>query len=84
MRQKKSRIREFEFHYLTELTARGIKPLSRWEGPLSDRSRKLLRGRSLSVETVSRMTESGRRVEETVSARLAGTPACTAADSGIR
>ncbi|MDM7925996.1 MAG: FlgD immunoglobulin-like domain containing protein [bacterium] len=66
MIRKRSRIREFEFRYLTELTARGVKPMSRWEGPLPDRSRKTLRGRGLSVETVTRRTESGRRVEETV------------------
>lgn len=66
MIRKRSRIREFEFRYLTELTVRGVKPMSRWEGPLSDRSRKMLRCRGLSVETVPRMTESGRRIEETV------------------
>jgi hypothetical protein len=66
MLKKKSRIREFEFQYLTELTARGIKPLSRWEGPLSERSRALVRARGLGVESGPRRTDSGRRVEETV------------------
>lgn len=90
MLRKKSRIREFEFHYLTELTARGIKPLSRWEGPLTEQSRALIRARGLVVESVARRTETGKRVEETVfsassrytglySRRFANTPIRTSA-----
>ncbi|OPX35295.1 hypothetical protein B1H10_01580 [candidate division KSB1 bacterium 4484_188] len=57
---------QFEFFYLTELTRRKIKPLSRWEKPVSNALKNWLRRQGLNVETVPRITLSGTQIPETI------------------
>ncbi|MGD8778173.1 MAG: T9SS type A sorting domain-containing protein [Ignavibacteria bacterium] len=67
MQTKKSYSKdEFEFYYLIELTKQKIKPLSRWEKPVSNHQRNILKRHGLFVEVVPRKTLIGRRVYETV------------------
>jgi len=57
---------EFELIYLTELTKQKIKPLSRWEKPLSIKHQRWLKQHGLKTETVQRRTESGGKIIETI------------------
>lgn len=66
MYQSKRKIQDFEFYYLFELTRQKIKPLSRWEKPLSDQMYHWLHGHGLQVEIIPRKTLSGRGVTETI------------------
>ncbi|NIO28679.1 MAG: T9SS type A sorting domain-containing protein [Candidatus Latescibacteria bacterium] len=60
---------DFELAYLVLLTRYGLKPLSRWEKPISDEARKAIRSEGLALETVDRRTRIGRSVHETVFAK---------------
>jgi hypothetical protein len=56
----------FEFYYLTQLTRQKIKPLSRWEKPLSRRQFQWLKKNGLQVDTILRKTIKGDKINETV------------------
>lgn len=62
---------DLDFAYLAVLTATGVKPLSRHEGPLPDEARQWLRALGLDVAVNKRRAGSERCVEETVFARAA-------------
>jgi hypothetical protein len=66
MYDRNNKVKDFEFYYLVELTRRKIKPLSRWEKPLSERECHWLRGHGLHAEIIPRSTLSGRQVVETI------------------
>jgi hypothetical protein len=66
MKREKIPKMEFELIYLTELTKQKIKPLSRWEKPLTGRQKKWLAQTGLSTETIVRKTGDGRKILETV------------------
>ena len=55
-----------ELAYLAALTSVGLKPLSRWEKPLSDHAVALLGQMDLLVEQVRRTVKTGKEVIETV------------------
>jgi hypothetical protein len=57
---------DFEFYYLIELTKQKIKPLSRWEKPLTDSLQQELKKHGLFVDTVPRKTFFNRRIYETI------------------
>jgi len=59
-------VKDFEFYYLVELTRQKIKPLSRWEKPLPERSHHWLRRHGLYVERIPRKTLSGKEIAETI------------------
>ena len=59
-----SPIIDFEPAYLAALTRRGLKPLSRWEGPLHPRARTILRRLGLQVREIRRFTRAGRPATE--------------------
>ena len=59
-------IKDFEFYYLVELTRQKIKPLSRWEKPLPERTHRWLRRHGLYVEQIPRKTQSGNSLTETI------------------
>lgn len=56
----------FELTYLSELTRKKIKPLSRWEKPLNNSQYQLLESMGFYIEKVPRKTLSGRKIHETV------------------
>ena len=56
----------FEFYYLTQLTKQKIKPLSRWEKPLSRKQFQWLKKNGLQVDTILRKTVNGNKIYETV------------------
>ena len=57
---------DFELFYLTELTRRKVKPLSRWEKSLDVSVIEWLKKQSLIVESIPRYTLLGRKIHETV------------------
>lgn len=57
---------DFEFYYLVELTKQNIKPLSRWERPLSDKAIKWILNQGLYVDTIPRKTLLNKEVSETI------------------
>ncbi|MBN1398196.1 MAG: T9SS type A sorting domain-containing protein [Bacteroidetes bacterium] len=66
MYQKNNDVKDFEFYYLVELTRRKIKPLSRWEKPLTVNTHQWLKNHGLYVELIPRKTLSGKDITETV------------------
>ncbi len=70
MKEKMSQIinprEEFQFFYLANLTLKKVKPLSRWEKPVSNSGRQWLRDQGLKTEIISRKTENGNRIYETI------------------
>ncbi len=58
--------KEFEFYYLTELTRKKVKPLSRWEKHLNRNKRRWLKQQGLHLEKVERRLLNGDRIYETV------------------
>jgi hypothetical protein len=57
---------DFELFYLTELTRRKVKPLSRWEKPLDLSVIEWIKNQGLMVESIPRYTLLGRKIYETV------------------
>jgi hypothetical protein len=57
---------DFELAYLALLTRQGLKPLSRWEKPLNDRSLQLLRKIGLITGQIRRTVKTGKEVTETI------------------
>jgi hypothetical protein len=55
MSQDQIKINEFEFYYLVELTRQKIKPLSRWEKPLSETTHRWLRRQGFYVDIIPRL-----------------------------
>lgn len=55
--------------FLALLTAEGVKPLSRWEGPLTAQQWKALRQLGLHVSTLHRRTEQGHMVTHVIFSR---------------
>ncbi|HOY58511.1 MAG TPA: hypothetical protein PK640_10310, partial [Verrucomicrobiota bacterium] len=55
-----------ELRYLAQLTAAGLKPLSRWEGPADSKIHAALDRCGLRWRTIHRTTRSGRPVAELV------------------
>jgi len=66
MYKTKRIVKDFEFYYLVELTRQKIKPLSRWEKPLPEKTNHWLRDNGLYVESIPRKTLSGKEVAETI------------------
>jgi hypothetical protein len=66
MNKIKRTIKDFEFYYLTELTRQKIKPLSRWEQKLPEKTCRWLKHNGFSVERIPRKTLSGKDVVETI------------------
>ncbi|MCK4415136.1 MAG: hypothetical protein KAY32_16515 [Candidatus Eisenbacteria sp.] len=60
---------DFQLAYLVLLTRSGLKPLSRWEGALTEAQCDLIRSGGLVLDTVDRRTRIGRKRIETVFAR---------------
>jgi len=60
---------DFELAYLAMLTHEGIKPLSRWEKPLSDEGLNLLQQMGLLTKQVQRTVKTGKEVIETIFSR---------------
>ncbi len=60
---------DFELAYLAILTHRGLKPLSRWEKPLTDRALGLLNKMDLLTEQVRRTVKTGKELTETIFSR---------------
>ncbi len=63
---------DFQLAYLVLLTRHGLKPLSRWEGRLSEEEHDIIGSGGLVIDTVNRRTRIGRKVVETAFARSAG------------
>ncbi len=63
---------DFQLAYLVLLTRHGLKPLSRWEGRLSQEQHDIIRSGGLALDTASRRSRIGRKVVETVFARISG------------
>ena len=61
---------DFELAYLTLLTCDGLKPLSRWEKPLTDDGLELLRQTGLLTKQIRRTVKTGKEVIETIFSRL--------------
>ncbi len=61
---------DFELAYLALLTCEGIKPLSRWEKPLTDDGLELLRQTGLLTKQIRRTVETGKEVIETIFSQL--------------
>lgn len=57
---------DFELAYLALLTLRGLKPLSRWELPLDDKTADILRECGLKVRSVIRLLKNGNAIKETI------------------
>ncbi len=57
---------EFELFYLIELTKQKIKPLSRWEKPLSEQTREYIRKQGLYLDVISRKTFLRYTIYETI------------------
>jgi hypothetical protein len=66
MKSKKIPKMEFELFYLAELTRQKIKPLSRWEKPLTGSQKKWLIKTGLTADTIARKTWNGGRIPETI------------------
>jgi hypothetical protein len=60
---------DFELAYLTVLTLEGLKPLSRWEKPLTESNLELLRQAGLITKQVRRTVKRGKEVIETIFSR---------------
>lgn len=60
---------DLQLSYLIHLTQAGLKPLSRWEGALDERTEAAIRAQGLSFSPVVRRARIGRRVREAVFAR---------------
>ena len=56
----------FELAYLASLTRSGVKPLSRWERPVSPAFPRALRGLGLKTRTVERCVQNGKHIREVV------------------
>src|SRR4030043_1096352 len=56
----------FEFYYLIELTKQKIKPLSRWEKPLTKILQQEIKKHGLHVATTPRKTHFNRHIYETI------------------
>lgn len=65
------RERDEDLAFLAQLTAAGLKPLSRYERPLNDTLKSELTAFGLSLGTCTRRTEAGGAVEETIFSRSA-------------
>jgi len=61
-----TRYKDFELHYLVELTKNSVKPLSRWEKPLTEKQLEWLNSRDLLVASIPRFTIRGDLLTETV------------------
>jgi len=61
---------DFELAYLALLTSSGLKPMSRWEKPLSDADLELFQQIGLLAERITRTVKTGKQVVETVFSRL--------------
>jgi hypothetical protein len=61
---------DFELAYLALLTCEGLKPLSRWEKPLTDDGLELLRQMGLLTKQIRRTVKTGKEVIETLFSRL--------------
>jgi hypothetical protein len=57
---------DFQLAFLALLTARGIKPASRWEKPVNTEGIEALENLGLRVRSIRRTTRSGKDVHETV------------------
>ena len=57
---------DFELALLALLTCKGLKPLSRWEKPLSDNELTSLQQIGLKVNTITRTVKTGKEVSETI------------------
>ena len=57
---------DFELAYLAGLTSCGLKPLSRWEKPVSDRVISLLNQAGLLADQIRRTVKTGKEVIETI------------------
>ena len=57
---------DFELALLALLTCKGLKPLSRWEKPLSDNELTSLQQIRLKVNTITRTVKTGKEVSETI------------------
>jgi hypothetical protein len=57
---------DFEFYYLIELTRQRIKPLSRWEKPITRKQNKWLRQTGLKKDAILRFSQNGNRLYETI------------------
>lgn len=60
---------DFQLAYLAVLTREGLKPLSRWEKPLTDKKLELLRRIGLITKQVRRTVKSGKKIIETIFSR---------------
>ncbi|MBN2181076.1 MAG: hypothetical protein JW715_04120 [Sedimentisphaerales bacterium] len=60
---------DFELAYLALLTSEGLKPLSRWEKPLDERSLESLRRMDMVTKQIRRTVKTGSDVIETVFSR---------------
>ncbi|MHC4740562.1 MAG: hypothetical protein ACYS8Z_01545 [Planctomycetota bacterium] len=63
---------DWELAYLAALTARGVKPLSRWEKPLDDDVPGQLGQLGLLTERIRRTVKTGKEIIETVFSRVTG------------
>jgi hypothetical protein len=61
---------DFELAYLALLTSDGLKPLSRWEKPLTGEGLELLRQTGLFTQQIRRMVKTGEEVVETIFSKL--------------
>lgn len=66
MSQDQIKINDFEFYYLVELTRQKIKPLSRWEKPLSETTHCWLRRQGFYVDIIPRKTLLRKQIFETI------------------
>jgi hypothetical protein len=60
---------DFELAYLSLLTNKGLKPLSRWEKPLDEHGLGLLHEMDLLAKQVQRTVQTGEKVIETIFSR---------------
>jgi hypothetical protein len=59
-------VRDFELFYLVELTRQKMKPLSRWEKPLDERSSSWVRDQGLILDVIPRKTLLRKEIHETI------------------
>ncbi|MDP8226048.1 MAG: hypothetical protein P9L89_00175, partial [Candidatus Celaenobacter polaris] len=57
---------QFQLLYLALLTSHKVKPLSRWEKPISYKEKHTLKKFDLVVEPVTRYCENGEKIEEII------------------
>ncbi len=69
MYQDRVFIKDFEFYYLVELTRQKIKPLSRYEKPLSSKTIRWLKRQGFYTESIRRNLHSRKVIRETVFSR---------------